>query len=177
MSPWEAYSLWGGQESSYILWNTKVHYHVYQILVLVPILSQRNPGHTFPYYLLGFILKSYYTFTTYENISDKSCRSSWTFLCYIWVPGALSLGVKRPGREADHSPPSSADVKDEWSYTSAPPILLHGVVLSYAQGQLHLYLLPYTFLYDWVQCIQNFGQEIWKEDSLDDLGVDRIIFK
>jgi hypothetical protein len=32
----------------------------------------------------------------------------------IWgVPGALSLGVKRPGREADHSPPSSAEV-EEW---------------------------------------------------------------
>jgi hypothetical protein len=30
-----------------------------------------------------------------------------------WVPGAVSLGVKWPGREADHSPPSSADVK-EW---------------------------------------------------------------
>jgi hypothetical protein len=29
------------------------------------------------------------------------------------VPGALSLGVKWPGREADHSPPSSAEVK-EW---------------------------------------------------------------
>jgi hypothetical protein len=28
-----------------------------------------------------------------------------------WVPGALSLGVKRKGREADHSPPSSAEVK------------------------------------------------------------------
>jgi len=27
-----------------------------------------------------------------------------------WVPRALSLGVKRPGREADHSPPSSAEV-------------------------------------------------------------------
>jgi len=27
------------------------------------------------------------------------------------VPGALSLGVKRPGREADHSPQSSAEVK------------------------------------------------------------------
>jgi hypothetical protein len=25
-----------------------------------------------------------------------------------WVPGAPSLGVKRPGREADHSPESSA---------------------------------------------------------------------
>jgi hypothetical protein len=29
-----------------------------------------------------------------------------------WVPGALSLGVKRPGREADHSPPSRAEVKE-----------------------------------------------------------------
>jgi hypothetical protein len=29
-----------------------------------------------------------------------------------WVPRALSLGVKRPGREADHSPPSSGDVKE-----------------------------------------------------------------
>jgi hypothetical protein len=30
-----------------------------------------------------------------------------------WVPGALSLGVKRPGCQADHSPPSSAEV-EEW---------------------------------------------------------------
>jgi hypothetical protein len=29
-----------------------------------------------------------------------------------WVPGALSVGVKRQGREADHSPPSSAEVKE-----------------------------------------------------------------
>jgi hypothetical protein len=29
-----------------------------------------------------------------------------------WIPGALSLGVKRPGREADHSPPSSTEVKE-----------------------------------------------------------------
>jgi hypothetical protein len=29
-----------------------------------------------------------------------------------WVSGALSLGVERPGREADHSPPSSAEVKE-----------------------------------------------------------------
>jgi hypothetical protein len=47
-----------------------------------------------------------------------------------WVPGALSLGVKWPGCEADHSPPSSAEAKNAWSYTSTPPIRLHGVVLS-----------------------------------------------
>jgi hypothetical protein len=29
-----------------------------------------------------------------------------------WVPGALSLGVKRAGREADHSPPCSIEVKE-----------------------------------------------------------------
>jgi hypothetical protein len=29
-----------------------------------------------------------------------------------WVLGALSLGVKRPEREADHSPPSSAEIKE-----------------------------------------------------------------
>jgi len=29
-----------------------------------------------------------------------------------WVPGALSLGIKWPGPEADHSPPSSAEVKE-----------------------------------------------------------------
>jgi hypothetical protein len=35
-----------------------------------------------------------------------------------WVPRALSPGAKRQGREADHSPPTSAEVKKTWSYTS-----------------------------------------------------------
>jgi hypothetical protein len=48
-----------------------------------------------------------------------------------WVPGAPSLEVKRPGLEADHSPPSNAEVKNAWNYTSTPPIRLHEVVLSY----------------------------------------------
>jgi hypothetical protein len=48
-----------------------------------------------------------------------------------WVAGALSLGIKWPEREADHSPQSSVEVKDSWSYTSTLPIRLHGVVLSY----------------------------------------------
>jgi hypothetical protein len=43
-----------------------------------------------------------------------------------WVLGALSLRLK--WREADHSPPSSAEVNNAWSYTSAPPVRLHGVL-------------------------------------------------
>jgi hypothetical protein len=37
------------------------------------------------------------------------------------VSGAFSLGEKPPGREADHSPPTSAEVKKTWVYTSTPP--------------------------------------------------------
>jgi hypothetical protein len=46
------------------------------------------------------------------------------------APGALSPAVKRPGREVDHSPPPSAEVKNAWSCTSNPPIRLNVVVFS-----------------------------------------------
>jgi hypothetical protein len=68
------------------------------------------------------------------------CLSLHLFISYIkyyntaltiqYVPEALSLGVKRPGRETGHSPPSSAEVKNAWSYTSTLSIRLHGVVLN-----------------------------------------------
>jgi hypothetical protein len=52
------------------------------------------------------------------------------------VPGAFSLEVKRPEREADHSPPSSAEVK-EWldlylHFPSTPS--WRGAQLKKAQG-------------------------------------------
>jgi hypothetical protein len=37
-----------------------------------------------------------------------------------WFSEVLSLEVKRPGRETYHLPPSSAEVKNAWSYTSTP---------------------------------------------------------
>jgi len=52
------------------------------------------------------------------------------FLTIQWVPGSLSLGIKQQGHEADHSSPSSVEVKDAWSYTSTPPIRPCGVVLN-----------------------------------------------
>jgi hypothetical protein len=65
-----------------------------------------------------------------------------------WVQGFLSLGVKRRGREADHSPPSSAEVKNPWSYSSTPPIRLH------AQGQLYL-----------CHSGKKFCNELWKSND------------
>jgi hypothetical protein len=35
--------------------------------------------------------------------------------------GALSLGVKLPWLEADHSLPASVEVKKTWIYTYSPP--------------------------------------------------------
>jgi hypothetical protein len=53
-----------------------------------------------------------------------------------WVPGALSLGVKRPGREVGYSPLSSAEVKNTWSYTSTPQYVFMAWCLVKEQGQL-----------------------------------------
>jgi hypothetical protein len=38
-----------------------------------------------------------------------------------WIPGTLSPGLKLSGRGADHSPPTDAEVKKMWLYTSTPP--------------------------------------------------------
>jgi hypothetical protein len=73
--------------------------------------------------------------------------------------GSFSWG-KAAGREADHSPPSSAEAKNAWSYISTPPIRLHGVVLSKerAQGQLYLhfylrFLLAAGFYPSYTPCL------------------------
>jgi hypothetical protein len=54
----------------------------------------------------------------------------------LWASPSLSKGyrglfawIKRSGREADHSPSTSAEVNKTWICTSTPPCL-HGVVLS-----------------------------------------------
>jgi hypothetical protein len=57
------------------------------------------------------------------------------------VPGALSLEVKRPGHEADHSPPFNAEVKEcvEIHFYSPNTPSWRGAQLKKAQGQLYLY--------------------------------------
>jgi hypothetical protein len=47
-----------------------------------------------------------------------------------WVPEALSQEIKRAGHEADHSPPSSSEVKEWVELYLHSPIRFHGVVLS-----------------------------------------------
>jgi hypothetical protein len=58
------------------------------------------------------------------NVTEHICIE----IGNIWEPGALFVRVKRSGREADRSPPSSAEV-NAWSYLHSS-IGLHGVMLS-----------------------------------------------
>jgi hypothetical protein len=57
---------------------------------------------------------------------EGSCRPALGFTQppIQWVPGALSPGVKQKGREADRSPLTSAEVKNN------SPIRLFRVVLN-----------------------------------------------
>jgi hypothetical protein len=87
----------------------------------------------------------------------------------IWVSGltsslslpyrtsrAFSLGLKLPVRQADHSPPSSAEVKNAWSYTSTPPNTLSCRAAQLkAQGQLHFYFCKEHTLAATIQIIRR----------------------
>jgi hypothetical protein len=55
--------------------------------------------------------------------TDHLVLFGWVSAWEHHVPLAFHLG-----READHSPPSSAEVKECVELTSTPPIRLHGVV-------------------------------------------------
>jgi len=61
---------------------------------------------------------------------------------YPMGTGAFSLRIKRPGHEADYSPPSSARSKNTWSYTSLPQYAFIAWWSIKAQGRLDLLPLP-----------------------------------
>jgi len=75
-------------------------------------------------------------------LHTESRPALWhTHLPIQWVLGALSQGVKLPGREANHSTPSSADVKNAWSATSRPSYILIGWYLIKHRARLHSVIL------------------------------------
>jgi len=60
---------------------------------------------------------------------EAFCLIFYTIIPIQWVRVSLNPGVKQRRREADHSLPSSDEVKNEWSYTSTPLIRLNVLVL------------------------------------------------
>jgi hypothetical protein len=66
-----------------------------------------------------------------------------------WVPGVLSLGVKWTGLEADHSPPSSAEVKERVELYLHSPSWRGAHLKKKAHERLYLLPLPEISLPHW----------------------------
>jgi hypothetical protein len=49
----------------------------------------------------------------------ESCARYRPFI--INILGEVQILIQQPGREVDHSPPTTAEVKNKWIYTSTPP--------------------------------------------------------
>jgi hypothetical protein len=84
----------------------------------------------------------------------------------IVISTLISNTLDRPGREADHSPPSSAEVKNSWSYISAPPVRLHSVVLSLKKKHKNNFTFTFTLtVRDQVSYPHKWSLQFWKKIS------------
>jgi hypothetical protein len=66
-----------------------------------------------------------------------------------WALEFVLRGIKRLGREVNHLPPSGAEVKNEWNYTSVPLLCFHGLDrgnFTFLFGVLHSSLKFYVHL-------------------------------
>jgi hypothetical protein len=74
-------------------------------------------------YHMFYILYPYVTWPIYWQFSLLHIVQTGSGVhptSYKMGTGGSFPGVKRQGREADHSPPTSAEVKKMWIYTSTP---------------------------------------------------------
>jgi hypothetical protein len=84
--------------TTYTLPSTKIH---------------NEMSHTITEALKYFTIVSETDLSPLQNVQTVS--GYWSFFA----------GVKKPNHEVDHSPPSSAEVKNEWIHTSTHPICLY----------------------------------------------------
>jgi len=81
-----------------------------------------------------------------ENFS--SLNTSRSTLRPTQPPPGLFSGVKRPAHVVDHWPPSRAEAKNDWSYTSTPPQCFHGIYGTNLPLTIHDHQPIFLSLYD-----------------------------
>jgi hypothetical protein len=82
-----------------------------------------------------------------------------------WVLGAPSSSVNRQAPEANHSPPTSAEVKKTWIYTSTPPYVLMAQWLVSETRYNFTFYLGNAVLLDLTPCILlSFSTALHRQD-------------
>jgi hypothetical protein len=135
------------------LWNPKVHFRVYTSPPLDTILSQLNPVRPIDTYLPNLHLKFIIppmprssqwslAFGPYNqnpvNTSPSPMRATYPVHlilrnisnCPLIKSNNYYKNIRSSTKSPVPPPPTSAEVKNAWSYASTPPILLRGVVRS-----------------------------------------------
>jgi len=88
--------------------------------------------------------------------------------------------VKRPGREADHSTPSSTEVKDEWSYISTPQYVFMVWCLIKLRDNFTFYLTGYYLSFALAFCMAalgTWGRMQWSRVLIEKLTVTELVSK
>jgi hypothetical protein len=135
---WEANRFSASQELPSILWYPNDHCRVDRTRHLYLVLS-----HIKVYYWLnspGFEFRQRQESLLPPNRPDRLWGTSSLIFKWHWGPFP---GIKRQGCKADHSPPSSFDVKNEWIYSST--LHVQYLFMAWAGTTLpfvHLFRLP-----------------------------------
>jgi len=90
--------------------------------------AENNSSHYFYLYFNSQQGKGFFFF--YHCIQIGTGDHPPTHPPIKWVQGVPSMGIKQLEHQADHSLPSSVKVKNAWSYTSNPPVCLHGMMFN-----------------------------------------------
>ncbi|PNF29271.1 hypothetical protein B7P43_G08948 [Cryptotermes secundus] len=110
----ESFEMWCWRRMEKISWTDYMRNEE----VLISVSEQRNILHEIRKRKAnwsGHILRGNYFLHVLQTGSGAHPAS------YPMCTGARSLGVKWPGREADHSSPTSAEARKMWTYTCTPP--------------------------------------------------------
>jgi hypothetical protein len=98
----------------------------------------------------------------------------FSLLHCVWTGSGAHLAyykmgteVTRPEREPDHSPPTSAEVKNAWSYTATPPYVFMALCLvKYKDNFFYLYFICRSWGFCDAEDLCCFvGYEFYPEDG------------
>jgi hypothetical protein len=133
----------------------------FHLAIHILIIDARLKIYVIEYFLLGpKFLSKRFQFCEHLRIPNwENCERRWS--CTILsqyntdhtgsrahtLPGVLTPDVKRSGREADHSPPSSVEVKNAWSYASTLQYVFMVWRLVKHKDLIFLAILKHSFAY------------------------------